>query len=148
MRRAVLCLLAVLVLASPVVSRADSMNDSQKPKDYTEEDAQPLKLLSYVFAPIGFVLEWTVTRPLHWISSSTPLAPVLDSEYNYESTPAPIAELPPPDYLPSTDTPSKPAQLSEQNVAPQVPRSPASPPAEPPPASAPPVEPGGQSMIH
>jgi len=150
MRRAALCLLTLLILATPAISRADSMNESQKPNEYTQEDSQPLKFASYFVAPIGFVLEWTVTRPMHWVSTNTFLAPVLDSEYGYETTPAPIAELPPPDYLPLHDPVAKPAPLHEENVTPHPPRSPGAATTESQPFALPlpPAETGGQPMLH
>src|ERR1700680_4363376 len=105
MRYASLILIAALILGAPVNSRADS-SESQNPQEYTQEDSQPLRVASYFVAPVGFILEWTVARPLHYIATNTFLAPAMDSEYGEygaEGPPAPIAELPPPDYLPKPE---------------------------------------------
>jgi hypothetical protein len=53
--------LAILVLAVPVRGRAhDAYDDSQ---------SHPLLLASYAIAPVGFALEWLITRPIHFVVS-------------------------------------------------------------------------------
>jgi hypothetical protein len=62
---------------------------------------QLLKLVSYVLAPIGYALEWTVTRPMHNLATKSSLAPALsgDTEYSEMYNPgpnvAPIVPAPP-----------------------------------------------------
>lgn len=92
---------AALILCAPSFAHAQYSDlDKQNPNQYTDDDSQPLKLLSYVLAPIGFALEWGVARPLHYLATDTFLAPVLGANIdNDKLTVAPIAELPPPDQI-------------------------------------------------
>lgn len=81
----------------PTVSWAESQGqDRPDTNSYTNEDSQFLKLMSYVFAPVGFALEWTVARPLHYLATETFLAPVLGAHTGDEGYTSPAAEIPPP----------------------------------------------------
>ncbi len=111
MRHITIGLLATaLLLSSPAFARAQYSDERQNPKEYTQEDSNPLKFISYVLSPIGFALEWTVARPLHYLTTDTALAPAFrpaddDMEGNTiaeaGAQQAPIAQLPPPDrFLP------------------------------------------------
>jgi hypothetical protein len=70
-------------------------DDRDEPKPYTDDDSQLLKGASYVLAPVGFVLEWTIARPLYYLATHSPLAPVLGAnrEDSFLDSPLPIAEL-------------------------------------------------------
>jgi hypothetical protein len=104
MRRVYLFLLATIVLGAPLAARADELDERQNPQEYEDSrDAQPLRIASYFMMPAGFLLEWTVVRPLHYLATETPLAPAFDSLKNDNREPLPIAELPTPDYLPVHD---------------------------------------------
>jgi hypothetical protein len=161
MRRVYLFLLATLILGAPLIARADEIDESQNPQEYQDgRDAQPLRIVSYFMMPAGFLLEWTVVRPLHYLATETPLAPALDSLAKDEQAPSPIAELPPPDYLPLrdpipkfhntyTDTTlsSMPTHASEP--LPTLEPVPSKPPSDSQPmALPPPVESGGQNYLH
>ena len=155
MRCAILALLAIVILGVPALCRADELTEQQNPQEYSNEDSQPLRVVSYFVAPVGFLLEWTVARPLHYVMAETFLAPATDSMYS-EGVPEPIRELPPPDYLPARD-PIPKFHLHEEALASHTPASspietqPASrPPVGSPLAPPPPPEPyvGGQPYIH
>lgn len=100
-------------------------NDKQNPKEYTDtEDGQPLKMMSYVIAPIGYALEWGVARPLHYLATETGLAPMMsgDTEYSEIYNPdTPVTLVPPlpPDHSASAAMPShiEPAPASGSPAA-------------------------------
>ncbi len=37
--------------------------------DYDATESHPLRLIAYVVHPVGFVAEWIVARPLHYVVS-------------------------------------------------------------------------------
>jgi len=87
----------VLAIAMPAMAFAQQgpYGDKQNPSEYTDtEDGQLLKVVSYILSPLGYALEWTVTRPLHHLATQTSLAPVLsgDTEHSEIYNPGPTAE--------------------------------------------------------
>jgi hypothetical protein len=36
---------------------------------YDDSESHPLRLVAYVVHPVGFALEWLVTRPIHFVVS-------------------------------------------------------------------------------
>jgi len=105
MWRAVICLCAALTVAAPVASHAQPADsDRQNPTEYNDEDAQPVKLMSYVLAPVGFVLEWGFTRPIHWIVSRSSIAPAFNSETPMTPYTPPVPPLPPDSTIAQTST--------------------------------------------
>ncbi|MGD0073684.1 MAG: hypothetical protein ABSD31_05025 [Candidatus Binataceae bacterium] len=98
--------MAFALLTGPVLCRAQVTDDSQNPKEYTDDDSNPLKMIFYILSPVGFALEWTIARPMHYLATESSLAPAFgggNDESNYANAfpPAPIAELPPSDMAPS-----------------------------------------------
>jgi len=102
-------LAAALLLSGPAFARAQYSDERQNPKEYTQEDSHPIKLISYVLSPIGFALEWTIARPLHYLTTETPIAPAFRSADDEmegngiaeaDALSASIAQLPP-DRFPS-----------------------------------------------
>ncbi|HVN29915.1 MAG TPA: hypothetical protein VMT64_15570 [Candidatus Binataceae bacterium] len=72
-----------------------SDTDRQNPAEYTDEDSQPLRIVAYIVAPIGFLLEWGVARPIHYVATNTFLAPVFNGDTREpEFRPPAIAEIP------------------------------------------------------
>jgi hypothetical protein len=149
MRRIIFILLAVWLMV-PLRSYAQFDEDKQYPHEYSQEDSHPLKGLSYILAPIGFALDWTVSRPLHYIATDSFVAPVFGEDPVYESSrPAPIAEIPPRDRFNNyAAAPSAP--LREQNVAPPAGAQRRTQPliSPPPTSSPPPAADIGQPVLH
>ncbi len=106
----IIAVLATALLTSPVLCRAQYSDESQNPNEYTQEDSNPLKFIFYILSPVGFMLEWTVARPMHYLATESSLAPAFgggndnDTDYANVGVPAPIAELPPSDMTPSRST--------------------------------------------
>ncbi len=96
MRRAIFCLCAALILGVPKLAAAQYTDtDRQNPTEYTDEDSQPLRMVAYFIAPIGFALEWGVARPLHYLATQTFLAPAMNAETRAPTfRPPAIAEIP------------------------------------------------------
>jgi hypothetical protein len=97
MRRLALSMVLSLAIAMPVMAFAQQgpYGDKQNPTEYTDtEDGQLLKVVSYMLAPLGYALEWGVTRPLHYLATQTSLAPALsgDTENSEIYNPGPTAE--------------------------------------------------------
>ena len=69
MKRSLMLFAAVvLILSAPSISCAQysSTDDEGTAGQYSDsDDAQALKIVSYALAPVGYMLEWTVTRPLY-----------------------------------------------------------------------------------
>jgi hypothetical protein len=94
MRRAAIILCAALFLSLPVISNAQyNDNDQQNPKEYHDEDSQPLALVAYLFYPIGYAFEWLVARPAHYIVTESPIAPVFRPVGGDNLTPPPPAPI-------------------------------------------------------
>ena len=144
MRRVAIIFCAALLLGLPTISNAQyNDNDQQNSKEYRDEDSQPLALLSYVFYPIGYGIEWLVARPLHYITTESPAAPVFRPLGGNDSTPPPPAPIIPDNTLnsaaaesstPQDWTPTQRANTQPAwGVAPSAPqsqtRSPGAPPA-------------------
>lgn len=96
MRRAAIILCAALLLGLPTISNAQyNDSDRQNPKEYHDEDSQPLAIASYLLYPFGYALEWGVARPLHYITTESPVAPVFRPVGgNDESPPPPVPIIP------------------------------------------------------
>lgn len=94
MRRAAIILCAALVLGLPIVSHAQyNDNDQQNPKEYHDDDSQPLAIVSYVLYPIGYAFEWLVARPLHYLGTESPAAPVFKPVDGSDEAPPPPAPI-------------------------------------------------------
>ena len=94
----------------PIVSHAQyDDEDLQHPNQYNDvEDGQPLKLVSYILNPIGMGLEWGLTRPLHFLATRTPAAPILsgDTERTFFGETDNADQVPPGTFGPYTINPT------------------------------------------
>lgn len=150
MRRLPIVVLALLLLGAPALSHADDFNQSRTSQEYDQDDSNPLRLFSYFLTPVGFVLEWTVARPLHYLATQTFLAPALDSEYEYRDEPLPVSELPTielntPGVAAETETAPEGEQATQVRPRTSAPAATGNQPSAPPPASA--LSPG-QPVLH
>ena len=106
MWRATFALCAALLLGAPTLARAQySDMDRQDSTEYSDDDSQLLNLASYALRPVGYLLEWGVARPLHYLAAKSPAAPVLGASTDADSDRLPpVTELPLPDEIQETTT--------------------------------------------
>lgn len=71
MRKLIMVAVAAALLGSAQLSFAAGGAD-----DYDDSQSHPLRLAAYLIHPIGFTLEWLVTRPFHELVAQPDLAPV------------------------------------------------------------------------
>jgi|SRR5579885_624163 hypothetical protein len=104
MRRALLALAAALLFLAPSLAHAQYSDlDRQDPTEYTDQDSQLLNLVSYGLRPVGYILEWGVARPLHYLATKSPVAPVLGANTDSDSDRLPpITDIPLPDDIQET----------------------------------------------
>lgn len=41
------------------------------PDEYDDSQSHPLRVAAYLLHPVGFILEWTIFRPFHYLVSSS-----------------------------------------------------------------------------
>lgn len=154
MKRGLICLIAILLLTWPSLSRAQYTDDDdqQNPNQYNDTwDSQPLKLVAYILTPVGMALEWGLMRPLQYASTRTPAAPLLsgDARGSYLNTNNNAAKAPPGTFGPYVINSSNATEAAGtgQALTPVTPSAQSSlPPTQILPA-APPEQPGGQPVI-
>ena len=71
MRKLIMVAVAVALLGSARLSFAAGGAD-----DYDDSQSHPLRLAAYLIHPVGYTLEWLVTRPFHELVAQPDLAPV------------------------------------------------------------------------
>jgi hypothetical protein len=77
MRRVAIILFAATFAALPAISHAQyNDNDQQNPKEYHDEDSQPLAIVADLLYPVGFAVEWLLARPLHYVANDSPASPI------------------------------------------------------------------------
>jgi hypothetical protein len=143
-----------LVLTTPLISRAQTDESDQSKQQYRDEDdAQLLKLVSYILTPAGMALEWGLMRPLHHLATQTSAAPILSgdnqpsffTENNNASKVPPGTFAPPPVNMTNNLEPAD--NLEASNNKPQRPGASTLAPAESIPPSKPLIS-GGQPALH
>jgi hypothetical protein len=170
MRRAAIIFCAALWIALPTISRAQyNDTDRQNPKEYHDEDSQPLAIVADLLYPVGFAAEWMLARPMHYLASESPAAPIFRPVGGNDMTPpAPIPVIPdntvesaassttPQDWSPTrmpvtmnateikSASPSSAAPPSNQPAVPSSTAPSTSQPALPPPAA----PPSNQPALH
>jgi hypothetical protein len=71
MRKLIMVAVAAALLGGAQLSFAVEGAD-----DYDDSQAHPLRIAAYLIHPIGYTLEWLVTRPFHELVAQPDLAPV------------------------------------------------------------------------
>ncbi|HKN11879.1 MAG TPA: hypothetical protein VJX68_01670 [Candidatus Binatus sp.] len=113
MRRVAIILGAALWLASPAISHAQyNDTDQQNPKEYHDEDSQPLALFADFLYPIGYGLEWLVSRPMHWVANDSPVAPVYRPVGGSDMSPPPPVPIIPDNTMDQATTSTAPQDWS------------------------------------
>ena len=70
MRKLMMVVAAAALLGSVQLSFAGGADD------YDDSQSHPLRLAAYLIHPIGYTLEWLVTRPFHELVAQPDLAPI------------------------------------------------------------------------
>ena len=96
MRLAAIILFAALLFALPTISHAQyNDTDQQNPKEYHDEDSQPVALMADILYPLGFAAEWLIVRPVHYITTNSPVAAMFrPAGGNDLSPPPPVPIIP------------------------------------------------------
>src|SRR5258708_12570302 len=96
-----------LFVGLPTISHAQyNDNDQQNPKEYHDDDSQPLAIVADILYPVGYAAEWLVSRAMHWPAKDSPAAPVYSPVGgDGMSPPPPLPPIPPP---PMHHTPTPP----------------------------------------
>jgi len=113
MRRIAIILSAALFVALPTISHAQyNDTDRQNPKEYHDEDSQPLAIVADLLYPIGFAAEWLVARPMHWLSTDSPAAPVYRPVGGNDATPPPPVPIIPDNTMEAASSSTTPQDWS------------------------------------
>jgi hypothetical protein len=145
MRRVAIIFCATLLVALPTVSRAQyNDTDRQHPKDYNDEDSQPLAIVADILYPIGYGAEWLVARPMHWLANDSPAAPMYRPVGGRDNSPPPPVPIIPDNTMDETasTTPQdwSPTRAPVTTNATVIrPSAPPAPPAMAPPSSSQPA---------
>ena len=150
MRLVAIIFCAALFVGLPTVSHAQyNDNDRQNPKEYHDEDSQPLALVADILYPIGYGIEWLVARPMHWIANDSPAAQAYRPVGGNDTSPPPPVPIIPDNTMDQATTPTgpqdwSPTRTTVTTTTTTVKRQvvPSAPSAAPPPAST------GQPAFH
>ena len=94
MRRVAIIFCAALFVVLPTISHAQyNDTDLQTPREYHDEDSQPLAIIADLFYPIGYAAEWLVARPMHYIATESPAAPIFRPVGGNDNSPPPPAPI-------------------------------------------------------
>jgi hypothetical protein len=113
MRRIAIIFSAALLVALPTISHAQyNDSDRQNPKEYHDEDSQPLALFADIIYPIGYGIEWLVARPMHWIANDSPVAGAYRPVGGDDASPPPPVPIIPDNTMDQTPTSTTPQDWS------------------------------------
>lgn len=113
MRRAAIVLFAAFFVALPALSHAQyNDTDQQNPKEYTDDDSNPLALFADVLYPVGFAAEWLVARPAHWVANDSPASPMYRPVGGNDTSAAPLVPIIPDNTMDQTATSTTPQDWS------------------------------------
>jgi outer membrane protein OmpA-like peptidoglycan-associated protein len=85
------------------------------PDEYDDSQSNPLRVTAYLFYPVGWLAEWTIFRPFHFLVSATPQ---LEAFFGHNPHPPVLAEPQPlQDYGMPKKVPLKPAAQPEPQAA-------------------------------
>jgi hypothetical protein len=113
MRQVAIIFCAALLVGLPTISHAQyNDNDQQDPKEYHDEDSQPLALFADLIYPIGYALEWVVARPLHYLSHDSAVAPVYRPVGGSDMAPPPPVPIIPDNTMDDTTASNVPQDWS------------------------------------
>ncbi len=148
MRRVAIILAAALWLAIPTTSRAQyNDNDKQNPKEYHDEDSQPLAIAADLLYPIGYGLEWLIARPFHYLANDSPAAPVFRPVGGNDTSPPPPVPIIPDNTMESASSDTIPQDWSPTHT-PVTTNATVIKPAAPWTSQAPPPASGSQPALH
>src|SRR5205085_7373543 len=74
--------IVVVLVSCVLVLGSGAARAAEHEPEYEDSFMHPLRLASYFIHPIGFVAEWLIGRPLHYVVSRPDLARV----FGYQST--------------------------------------------------------------
>ncbi len=105
MRRVAIIFCAALFVVLPAISHAQyNDTDQQNPKEYHDEDSQPLAIIADLLFPIGYAAEWLVARPMHYLAADSPAAPVFRPVGGNDTTPPPPVPIIPDNTMESSSS--------------------------------------------
>ncbi|MGB8683581.1 MAG: hypothetical protein WCD12_11920 [Candidatus Binatus sp.] len=113
MRKVAIIFCAALFVGLPTVSHAQyNDNDQQNPKEYTDEDSQPLELFADILYPVGYALEWAIARPMHYLSHNSSAAPIFRPVGGDDMSPPPPVPIIPDNTMDEVTTSTTPQDWS------------------------------------
>ena len=113
MRLVAIILCAALFVGLPTVSHAQyNDNDQQNPKEYHDDDSQPLAIAADILYPLGYGLEWLVARPAHWLANDSDASPVFRPVGGRDTSPPPPVPIIPDNTMDQATTSTGPQDWS------------------------------------
>lgn len=105
-----------LVVALVLVSALGAKTASAAPDEYDDSQSHPLRVAAYLLHPVGWLTEWIVFRPFHFLVSATEPQ---EAFFGHRPHPPVLAEPEPRyDYGVATPVPSKQAKVEPKAAAP------------------------------